>query len=89
MPTLNFPSLQRTLSAPVGANLLELCEAAGLPMEAACGGFATCNTCRVRVIGGTLGPPDEVELPMLDRPDQRLACQVFVHHDAELELDPG
>ncbi len=89
MPTLLFPGLHRVLSVEPGANLLEVCEAAHLPIEAACGGFATCNSCRVRVLSGQLGPADEVELPMLDRPDQRLACQVQVWHDAALALDPG
>lgn len=89
MPSVRFRSLGRTLELPLGANLLHACEQADIPMDAACGGFATCNTCRVRVLSGSLGPPDPVELPMLDRPDQRLACQVFVTSSAEIELDPG
>lgn len=58
-------------------------------MEAACGGFAGCNTCRVRLISGSLGPEDEAEGPFLDAPGQRLACQARIVADAVVRLEPG
>lgn len=89
MPWVHLPSLGRRLEAAVGVRLLDLCEENGVPMDAACGGFAACNTCRVKVLYGALSPVEEVEEPFLDRPDQRLACQAFVVGDVTLDLDPG
>jgi ferredoxin len=82
-------ALGRELQAEPGQRLLEVCEEAGIPMEAACGGFAACNTCRVRVIAGELSELKEEEEPFLDHPSQRLACQAFLIGDLELDLDPG
>lgn len=84
-----FQDLGVAVDAPHDALLLELCEDHGIEMEAACGGFAACNTCRVRVHEGRLSDLDEVELPFLDRDDQRLGCQARVAGDVTLSLDPG
>ncbi len=84
-----FQDVGRSLEAPHDTLLLELCEEHGVDMEAACGGFAACNTCRVRVHAGALSALDEVELPFLDRADQRLGCQARVVGDVTLSLDPG
>jgi len=77
------------VQADVGCNLLEALEDADVDIEAACGGFAACNSCRVAVISGELTPVRDEETPFLDRPDQRLACQAEVVGDLELRLDPG
>lgn len=89
MPRLQFPLLDRSLEVAAGQRLLDACEANGIPMDAACGGFAACNTCRVCIIEGELSPLEESEEPFLDRPDQRLACQAYVVGDLILNLDPG
>jgi ferredoxin len=72
-----------------GQTLLELCDHAGFPMETECGGFAACNSCRVRVIVGELGPVSEEELRFLDLPEHRLGCQATLCGDVVVELDPG
>ncbi|HMV66884.1 MAG TPA: 2Fe-2S iron-sulfur cluster-binding protein [Myxococcota bacterium] len=76
---------------PPGTLLLDACEAHGVPMDSACGGFAACNSCRVRVIAGAahLSPVRDEELPFLDDDDQRLGCQAAVCGDVALRLDPG
>ncbi len=75
--------------AAPGVTLLEVAEAHGVPMEAACGGFAACNTCRVEVVEGQLSPRDDVELPFLDHEGQRLACQARIVADVTVRLAPG
>jgi 2Fe-2S ferredoxin len=75
--------------ATVGQTLLEVCDDHGIPMETACGGFAACNSCRVRVVSGQLSVIDEAERAFLDRPEQRLGCQARVEGDVVVELDPG
>ena len=89
MVEVRFLDLGICLHASAGDSLLEVAERAGVPIEAACGGFAGCNTCRVRVVHGELSPCDPVEEPFLDSPGQRLACQALVVGAVSLVLDPG
>ncbi len=89
MPRVHFRDLQLSVQADHDVCLLDLCLDHGVEMEAACGGFAACNTCRVRVHSGGLSPKDEIEDPFLEREDQRLGCQARVTGDCELSLDPG
>lgn len=86
---VRFADLGVCLDAAEGELLLEVAEAGGVPIEAACGGFAGCNTCRVRVIEGELSACDPVEEPFLDAPGQRLACQARIVGPVTLRLDPG
>ena len=71
--------------------LLEACEAHGVPMDSACGGFAACNSCRVDVLEGAdaLSPLLEEEEPFLDREGQRLGCQARVRGPIRVRLAPG
>lgn len=89
MPDVRFEGLGLTVTAGTDDTLLDVCIDHDLPMEAACGGFAACNTCRVRLIAGTLTPREDVEEPFLDAPDQRLGCQARVIGDVTVRLDPG
>ncbi len=89
MARVEFIDLGRVVEAAIGRTLLEVCDDEGVPMETACGGFAACNSCRVALIEGVLSPVEEVELPFLDRPGQRLGCQARVSGDAVMRLEPG
>ena len=89
MPRVEFLDLGRVVEAPVGATLLEVGDDHGLPMETACGGFAACNSCRVRVLSGVLSEVEDVEDPFLDDPGQRLGCQARVVGDVVVRLEPG
>ncbi len=86
---MTFVDLGAAVSADQGQTLLEVCDNHGLPMETACGGFAACNSCRVRLVSGALSPLEEVEAPFLDAPDQRLGCQARIVGDITVRLDPG
>ncbi len=78
------------IEAAAGTSLLEACEAAGIPMESACGGFACCNSCRVEVESGELTPLLPEEEPFLDGPRQRLGCQArVVGGPVSIRLAPG
>ncbi len=60
-----------------------------------CKGFGTCGTCAVRVVSGDAGPMTGRERWRLGFPPHervegmRLACQVRVRGDLELEKHPG
>lgn len=86
---VRFLDLGRCFSAAPDTLLMDLCEQHGLPLEAACGGFAACSTCRVCVVEGKLSPLDPTEEPFLDAPGQRLACQARIIADVALRLEPG
>ncbi len=89
MPEVRFEGLGVTVPAQTDETLYEVCLAHDLPMEAACGGFAACNTCRVRLLEGELTPLEDVEEPFLDEPGQRLGCQAQVISDVLVRLEPG
>lgn len=75
----------------LGARLLEVAQAAGMPLEGTCEGQMACSTCHVVVAKGwfaLLPRASEDEEDMLDlaagvRPTSRLACQIEL--TAELE----
>ena len=89
MAEVGFQDLGVTVEARDDQTLLEICLEHDLPMETECGGFAACNSCRVRLLHGALSPLDELETPFLDRRDQRLGCQARVVGDAVVIFDPG
>lgn len=66
----------------LGLNMMEVCKAAGLPVEGICGGIALCGSCHVYVLGDRdTGERTEDEEHMLDQlPDStersRLSCQL-------------
>ena len=74
-----------------GTSLLDACEAAGVPMDCACGGVAACNSCRVCVLEGAdhLSPLLDEEESFLDEPGQRLGCQAMVLGAVRVRLEPG
>ena len=78
-----------------GQTLLEACEAHGVPMESACGGFACCNSCRVDVLSGMEALSDRLdeEDAFLDTDRQRLGCQATLLGGEEavvsVRLAPG
>ncbi len=75
----------------MGETLLDVCDAHGVPMASACGGFAACNSCRVWVCDAGLGlsPLLDEEEAFLDDPRQRLGCQARVVGPVVVRLDPG
>lgn len=70
--------------AEPGARLLDVAQAAGMPLEGTCGGQLACATCHVMIDAdhaSRLPPPGEAEEDMLDlvpgaTRTSRLACQV-------------
>jgi len=76
--------LSAEATAPVGAQLLDIGQAAGQPLEGTCGGQMACSTCHVVLDDAALAhlPPASVEEEdLLDLAPgatrgSRLACQV-------------
>ena len=78
------------VEAPEGTALREIAEATGADITFGCGS-GSCGTCRVRVVEGqeNCSEPGREEkdfLRALEAPaDHRLACQVCVNGDLEIE----
>lgn len=94
MPTetvLILPGGRRFAVEP-GISLLTALHRAGVEVSASCGGTGRCGTCRVRVAGGPLPPPDGEESGLLGADalarGARLACRIRTTAGASLEVSP-
>ena len=82
---------EHSLEAKDGWSLMEVIRDKGLPIEAACGGCASCATCHVYVDEawvGKLPTKSEEEDDMLDlamdvQANSRLSCQVSLNTDLD------
>jgi Na+-transporting NADH:ubiquinone oxidoreductase subunit F len=82
---------EKTLEVDSGSTLLGTLAANGIFIPSACGGKGTCGVCRCRVGsgGGALLPTEVSHIaPREARAGMRLACQVKVKEDLEIELPP-
>jgi Na+-transporting NADH:ubiquinone oxidoreductase subunit F len=80
---------ERELHVPAGDKLLNVLSAAGLYLPSACGGGGTCGQCRCRLKsgGGELLPTEKAHINRRDaRAGFRLACQVTVNDDLDIEV---
>lgn len=78
-------------------NLMEVCKAYELPVQAVCGGMAMCATCQCYIVSDhNLGERNDDEQAMLweaenVKDNSRLGCQVSITEDLEgliVELAP-
>ena len=76
----------RSVEVPAGTTALDAVEAAGVAIEAPCGGKGQCGKCRV-VLRGEATPPRATERRLLGEAEiahgLRLACQAHLLGDAE------
>ena len=81
----------KALKIPAGDTLLNVLSANKLFIPSACGGKGSCGVCKVHVHagGGTLLSTEESHVSRGEaREGCRLACQVKVKGDMEIELEP-
>ncbi len=85
------PSARRT-QAPPGTTILKAAHAAGIEINATCGGRGRCTSCRVKFVAGTVPPPtiaDELQLgDDLVREGYRLACQCRLEEPTTVLVAP-
>jgi len=88
--TIRFEPGDRSVTVPVGSTLLEAARAAGVEIDAPCGGTGRCGSCRVRA-SGSLAPLSGDERELLGGAGvamgKRLACRARVTGDATVLLD--
>ena len=89
MIRIHVPALKLTLEAEPGIHLMDLAQRHSIPLNSYCGGRGTCGKCRVKV-KGQVSPLTVLEEKALSsslmRPDERLACQVQVWGEVEVEI---
>src|SRR5713226_1527218 len=82
----------RTLDVEAGSSILKAAHAAGVDIEATCGGRGRCTSCRVKLVAGAIPPPtimDEVQLgDALVREGYRLSCQCRVADAITVQVSP-
>ena len=82
---------EKEIMSPIGIKLLTALATQGLFVSAACGGGGTCGQCRVKIYSGSgsILPTETTYIsPREAREGDRLACQVAVKRDMEIELEP-
>lgn len=74
---------------PLGSTVLEAARAAGVAIDAACGGAGTCGSCKVRV-AGAIAPPTRDERELLGDArigaGVRLACRARIAGDVAVHV---
>ena len=69
----------------------EALDLTGTRVRAACGGLGTCGACLIQTIRGNFSSvtlPEYQKIPISERENNiRLACQLYVHSDAEVYLE--
>ena len=76
-----------SVEAEAGANLLDVAVAAGVEIEAPCGGQGRCGRCAVHVVDGEIDRRSGAKLTSAQEDEgQALACQAFVLSDVTVEI---
>ena len=85
--TVEFEPLGRRVRVEAGETLLHAAQAAGVGLNAVCGGTGRCGTCRVRVLSGAVSEPSAAEQDAVAE-GLRLACRTRVAGDARVDVPP-
>ena len=84
---IRFEPFGVTTEVEAGRTLIEAATAAGVEIEAVCGGRGTCGKCKV-IATGRLAAPTSSELTKLTRSEleggYRLACQAVIESDVQV-----
>lgn len=94
MPTVTFQPSGVAAEAADGESVFDIGRRAGVVIETACVGKATCGLCRVKIVSGAehLTPYNEAEHRHLGNVYHltrvRLSCQARISGDVTVELAP-
>jgi Na+-transporting NADH:ubiquinone oxidoreductase subunit F len=89
--TININDGEKALAARAGGNLLNVLSENKIFIPSACGGKGSCGVCKVHIHegGGSMLPTEESHISRGEaRTGCRLACQVKVKSDMEIEIEP-
>ena len=89
--TISINEGEKELAANAGSNLLNVLAAEKIFIPSACGGKGSCGVCKVHIHngGGSMLPTEESHISRGEaRSGCRLACQVKVKSDMDIEIEP-
>ena len=89
--TISINHGEKDLSAKAGGNLLNVLSENKIFIPSACGGKGSCGVCKVHIHdgGGSMLPTEEGHISRGEaREGCRLACQVKVKSDMNIEIEP-
>lgn len=87
---IDFEPLGRRGQCHAGNSILDCARQTGVGINSVCGGYGTCESCKVQVISGTVSEPTSIELGTFSKQELqdgwRLACQTFPESDCKLHI---
>jgi uncharacterized 2Fe-2S/4Fe-4S cluster protein (DUF4445 family) len=84
---VTFHPSEREISVDEGENLLQAAMAAGIHINASCGGTGTCGKCKVKIVVGAVKSPMHAHLSAEEHAGgYRLACLSTVTGDVDVEI---
>ncbi len=85
-----FQPMGKKQEAEAGMKLSLVAEKAAVTINADCAGQGTCGKCKVKIIAGNAGAPDDTEQELLRKDELaagiRLACRIKVQDDLVVEV---
>jgi len=89
---VNFQPIGRRVTVLSGNSLLSAAQGAGINIASICGGIGICDSCKIRLINGTLAEPTLEEKALFTfnelQSGYRLACQSYPQSDLIIEIPP-
>lgn len=89
---IDFEPVGRRIDVPAGTDLLAAAQAAGVQLASLCGGIGSCDSCKIRLMRGSLSRPTLEEQAALSDADLaagfRLACQAIPSTDVKVDIPP-
>lgn len=92
MPLIKVPFLNRVWEVKKGENLLEALQRERIELNSYCGGMGSCGKCVVKIKGEEISSPNSLEEKHLKEKIKegfRLACQVEVYGEIEVDVSPS
>lgn len=90
--TINFQPIGRRVNAEKDQSILYVAQEAGIALASICGGVGICDSCKIRLVRGTLTEPTLEEKVLFSERELdsgfRLACQSFPQSDLTIEIPP-
>lgn len=87
---VTFQPSGRSIAVDEGENLLQSAMAAGIHINASCGGSGTCGKCKIKIIAGNSDSPMHSKLsPSEYEEGYRLACQTSIVENLGVEIPLG
>ena len=90
--TIDFEPLGRRGQCQDDESLWACAHVLGVGISSVCGGVGTCQSCKVRVVSGTVSEPTSNELEVFSPQELedgwRLACQAYPRSNCKLGIPP-